>query len=291
MNKTLNILLLLITLYSCKSTEPKLWVKNWDYKHYEFNDSTMHILRCYNCKVLKKVAKIDSVETMDIYEKTCFLPYEVSQMRNLKYLAFFVDKLKVDKKIKELPYLKTLWFWGSGAAISKTAQCWFIKAPNLELLSIDFIDNPKVLEKIAEMKHLKYLQIGIRFFDSLPKSIQNLKNLERLRVGYFVGDEPSPKAMQFPKFISQLTKLKELHLSADLSDNIQYLDGLNDLKTLSMFSFEKFDSQYLELKKFEKLEHIDFDKTLSLEQWKKIKKNLPNIKIPQYILEKILISY
>lgn len=289
MNKTLNILLLLISLYSCQSTEPKLWVKNWDYKHYEFHDSTMRVLSCYNCKVLKKVAKIDSVETMDIYDKNCFLPYEVSQMKNLKYLTFFSHKLKIDKNIKELPYLKTLLILG--VSLSKPSQCWFIESPKLELLAIDFIDDVKVLEKIVEMKHLKTLQIGIRFFDSLPKSIQNLKNLESLSVGYFVGDEPSPKAMQFPKFISQLTKLKELHLSADLSDNIQYLDGLNDLKRLSMFSFEKFDSQYLELKKFEKLEHIDFDKTLSLEQWKKIEKNLPNIKIPQYILEKILISY
>jgi hypothetical protein len=216
---------------------------------------------------------MDSIQTMDIYVKSCFLPYEVTIMQNLKYLVVASNRLKVDKNIKGFPYLKTLWILRT--PISKPAQCWFIESPQLELLVVDFVESIKVLDKIAQMRQLKRLEVGIQFFDSLPKSMENLENLERLDASHY----DSLKVMKFPKFISKLTKLRRLYLTVDLSDNLQYLNGLDNLDYLRVYSFEKFDTQYHQLKNLKNLKRIAFEKELTQEQLQKLEILLPQVNI------------
>lgn len=265
------IYLLVFVLFSCKISEPSK--KKWDYGSYAFADSTMSSLLCRSSKCLREVQVIDSIEIIHIESKSCFLPYKLTQMRNLKYMSILSSKIRVDKSIKGLPYLKTLWILS--APISKSAQCWFIESPQLELLSVDFVENIKVLDKIAQMKQLKRLQVGIQFFDSLPKSMENLENLERLDASHY----DSLKVMKFPKFISKLTKLRRLRLKVDLSDNLQYLNGLDSLVYLRVYSFEKFDTQYHQLKEIKNLKRIAFEKELTQEQLQKLKVLLPKVNI------------
>lgn len=273
MKKILSIaaLLSLITLFSCRNTE-RLLVKGLE--NPIGGDSTRFSVYCTDCKTLKGIAKADTSESIHITTKSCFLPYEITLTKNLKYLSIFNHKLKVDKRIKGFLNLKTLWI--TGEHFSKPSQCWFMESPNLELLAVDFVTDIKVLEKISEMKQLKTLMMGIKNFNTLPNSLENLQDLETLSVGRF---DRFHKLIQFPKFIGKMKNLKEININVDLSDNIQYLESLNNLKILSVYSFKKFDSQYLELQKFSQLKEIIFYKKLSKEQLEKLKKILPGTHI------------
>lgn len=265
------IYLLVFILFSCKISEPSK--KKWDYGSYSFADSTMSNLWCSSYKCLQEVQVIDSIEIIHIASRSCFLPHKLIQVKKLKYMSIESRKIRVDKNIKGFPSLKTLWILS--APISKPTQCWFIESPQLELLVVDFVESIKVLDKIAQMRQLKRLQVGIRFFDSLPKSMENLENLERLDASHY----DSLKVMKFPKFISKLTKLRRLYLTVDLSDNLQYLNGLDNLDYLRVYSFEKFDTQYHQLKNLKNLKRIAFEKELTQEQLQKLKILLPQVNI------------
>ncbi|XP_043719580.1 disease resistance protein RGA2-like [Telopea speciosissima] len=134
----------------------------------------------------------------------------------------------------------------------------FLNFRSLPVLDLNDARIKSLPSTIGELKHLRYLDLLGNKFETLPKSVTNLYNLQTLKVLRWYNYLRLPKGvtkminlrhlefddrtLRFPRGIGQLTNLQTLSLFLDTQDfeaaGIQELKNLQQLRGLNLYNLE-----------------------------------------------------
>ena len=230
-----------------------------------YTNAEKRYIWCHNCKLL--IYADSAVETIDIYDRRCYLPEYIFTLPKLTSLYISSAKLEIGKEASQLHSLREL----SIHHVTYDHPPTFIFG-NLSLRSLllNLRNENSVIKGFSKLEELESLYLNFESLDIFPAALEELSSLKKLRIT-IDGDET---LKQLNENFTHLSNLEQLKIDLDLSHNVEFISKLPRLKYLWVKEYSNFEDSYKTLTQLANLEGIYIDK-ISSEELKELKKLLP----------------